>query len=188
MTPIARPTTYRGTRMRSRLEASFAASLDAFGAPWEYEPNCFGAAAGQYLPDFRIRVPLISRAGGEELLEVPAYVEVKPQGNVWTHPVFVWQEIVRESEPDAVVLLWIGSDPGRFTGLQQLQPVEWSLTRCCSCLTRALAADNPACPRCQMGHFECPGSPAFEIAAHRVATDDPYDGPALGALRRDNRR
>ncbi len=47
-----RPTRYRGTRMRSRLEADFAALLDHQGRSWEYEPTCFGNERGQWLPDF----------------------------------------------------------------------------------------------------------------------------------------
>jgi hypothetical protein len=50
----ARPTLYKGIRMRSRLEADFAAWLDREGEPWEYEPECFASPAGQWLPDFRI--------------------------------------------------------------------------------------------------------------------------------------
>lgn len=51
-----RPTLYRGIRMRSRLEASYAAHLDADAGlyTWSYEPDCFAAPAGQWLPDFRI--------------------------------------------------------------------------------------------------------------------------------------
>lgn len=60
----ARPTTYNGIQMRSRLEASFAAHLDNLGEPWTYEPRCFATARGQYLPDFIVRGV--------------AYVEVKP--------------------------------------------------------------------------------------------------------------
>jgi hypothetical protein len=57
--PIAgRPTMYRGIRMRSRLEADYAAFLDracpGLNAKWEYEPICFAGRHGQYLPDFRI--------------------------------------------------------------------------------------------------------------------------------------
>lgn len=48
----ARPTTYRGIPMRSRLEARFAAFLDDMGYVWEYEPRAFASQAGQYLPDF----------------------------------------------------------------------------------------------------------------------------------------
>lgn len=51
-TPKARPTTYKGIRMRSRLEADYAADLDRQCCRWEYEPECFAGPGGQWLPDF----------------------------------------------------------------------------------------------------------------------------------------
>jgi hypothetical protein len=51
----ARPTTYRGIKMRSRLEGYFAAMLDGWpGVTWHYEPTCFAGPDGQWLADFRI--------------------------------------------------------------------------------------------------------------------------------------
>lgn len=50
----ARPTTYKGIKMRSRLEADYAAYLDNRGVTWEYEPACFASESGQWLPDFRL--------------------------------------------------------------------------------------------------------------------------------------
>ena len=68
-TYTARPTVYNGVHMRSRLEASFAASLDAEGDDWMYEPQCFASSKGQYLPEFMIRA----------LPDRPVvYIEVKP--------------------------------------------------------------------------------------------------------------
>jgi len=68
----ARPTTYRGVRMRSRLEATFAQHCDAVGLAWEYEPECFADETGQYLPDFKVS----SGITGDDYEY--AYVEVKP--------------------------------------------------------------------------------------------------------------
>lgn len=65
----ARPTTYKGIRMRSRLEARMAASLDEAGARWAYEPRAFANESGQYLTDFALLAE-----DGFEL----SYVEVKP--------------------------------------------------------------------------------------------------------------
>lgn len=48
MTPI--PTMYRGVRMRSRLEARWAAFFDALGWPWLYEPYDLDG----WIPDFGI--------------------------------------------------------------------------------------------------------------------------------------
>ena len=61
----ARPTVYKGIRMRSRLEADYAAALDRDGEKWEYEPECFAGPDGQWLPDFRV--------GSDR-----AYTEIKP--------------------------------------------------------------------------------------------------------------
>lgn len=66
--PQGRPTLYRGIPMRSRLEADFARMLDADGATWEYEPQCFASPDGQYLPDFRWQLTD----------DLDLYVEVKP--------------------------------------------------------------------------------------------------------------
>lgn len=49
----ARPTVYKGIKMRSRLEAGFARWLDSWPfLRWQYEPCAFGSTKGQYLPDF----------------------------------------------------------------------------------------------------------------------------------------
>lgn len=53
----ARRTLYRGVAMRSRLEAHWAQRLDALGATWSYEPQCFADESGQYLPDFKVVLP-----------------------------------------------------------------------------------------------------------------------------------
>lgn len=66
----ARPTSYAGVMMRSRLEAAFAQFLDARRWNWEYEPLCFAGPDGQYLPDFRI---LFDEKPGSGI-----YIEVKP--------------------------------------------------------------------------------------------------------------
>lgn len=66
----ARPTSYAGVMMRSRLEAAFAQFLDARKWNWEYEPLCFAGPDGQYLPDFRILF--------DEKPDSGIYVEIKP--------------------------------------------------------------------------------------------------------------
>lgn len=64
----ARPTTYNGIQMRSRLEAAAAANLDREGVRWTYEPRCFASGSTQYLPDFEVSYPA----------EWAGYLEVKP--------------------------------------------------------------------------------------------------------------
>lgn len=63
----ARPTTYRGIEMRSRLEARFAAGLDSLDAKWTYEPRAFADSHAQYLPDFQV--------GYQTFIEVKPTVE-----------------------------------------------------------------------------------------------------------------
>lgn len=63
----ARTTMYRGTEMRSRNEARFAAALDEHELVWEYEPMCFADGRVQYLPDFKV-----TASKGD------IFVEVKP--------------------------------------------------------------------------------------------------------------
>ncbi|GGY52629.1 hypothetical protein GCM10010384_68040 [Streptomyces djakartensis] len=47
------PTTYAGTRFRSRLEADWAVTLDGLGILWEYEPELIVLPSGtRYVPDF----------------------------------------------------------------------------------------------------------------------------------------
>jgi hypothetical protein len=48
------PTTHRGIKMRSRLEASFAQALDEFKIEWAYEAEGFDIDGTWYLPDFWI--------------------------------------------------------------------------------------------------------------------------------------
>ena len=49
------PTTYRGVRYRSRLEARWACVLDFLGWPHEYEP-CVDEEVRGWLPDFAVEV------------------------------------------------------------------------------------------------------------------------------------
>lgn len=95
--PAARPTTYRGIPMRSRLEATMAALLDSMGFPWRYEPRAFAGLGGQYLPDFEVERP------GEGRF----YVEVKPTLEK-AMLVLPRMQIIWESEPNAHLLVFVG--------------------------------------------------------------------------------
>jgi len=92
----ARPTTYRGIPMRSRLEARVAAGLDDRGFDWEYEPNAFGGRGGQYLPDFLLH----GTAVGDAFLEVKPTVET-------ALAVLPKMQIIRESIPDAFLIVQV---------------------------------------------------------------------------------
>lgn len=60
-------TYYRGYKMKSRLEARWAAFFTAMGLTWVYEPEGFDMKeAGWYLPDFWIE-------------DLQLYVEIKPR-------------------------------------------------------------------------------------------------------------
>lgn len=105
----ARPTVYKGIRMRSRLEAGYAAWLDEIGFRWDYEPCAFSDETGrQYLPDFRIHdVWVLGRPA-----PATVYVEVKPAGwadNLDNLPAYMVllqaMPIILGSEPDAILLL-----------------------------------------------------------------------------------
>lgn len=98
-----RPTVYKGIRMRSRLEATFAAWLDKQDATWTYEPSCFADSGGQYLPDFAID------ADG-----VREYVEIKPP-TADTGAALLKMHFIRASEPAAnlYVLVPTGNYPNQ---------------------------------------------------------------------------
>ena len=94
----ARPTTYNGIPMRSRLEARFAADLDAEGSEWIYEPRAYANADGQYLPDFQIT----KTATGAQ--PQPTFIEVRPtiEG---AYRAMAQMPVIWDSEPDALLLV-----------------------------------------------------------------------------------
>lgn len=51
-TITATPSDYDGLRMRSRLEADWAAFLDEHGVTWAYEPERYTLGKAVYVPDF----------------------------------------------------------------------------------------------------------------------------------------
>lgn len=114
----ARPTTYNGVPMRSRLEAGFAQWLDEWNFKWAYEPRAFANASGQYLPDFRLdEVSMQWRSEPATL-----YVEIKPES--WykeKEPGFEEtylqmtrsMKVIWDSEPDAELALIV---PGMNCG------------------------------------------------------------------------
>ena len=112
----ARSTTYKGVRMRSRLEAAYAEQFDAFGWRWEYEPQCFASSAGQYLPDFRLT---LNADIADEFGPAHTYVEVKPNtgyAGVTDAAAAMprWWSIISESDPAAVAfILAFGADRDR---------------------------------------------------------------------------
>lgn len=111
----ARETIYCGVRMRSRLEACFAAHLDAEGMEWQYEGRVFASAAGQWLPDF--------------IVDRRVYVECKPDSVSMDVLSETWRRMhgVIQSSPDAILAVYVGSwvggsDPYRFKRVRVCAP------------------------------------------------------------------
>lgn len=99
----ARPTVYKGIQMRSRLEARFAAYLDGFGRPWQYEPQCFANEDGQYLPDFLTH----DNAG------TACYYEIKPTQRQCLDAIPLMR-IILDSDPTAELIAMYDNDDGGF--------------------------------------------------------------------------
>lgn len=104
-----RPTIYNGIRMRSRLEARWAAQFDehkdlGWIFDWQYEPRCFANKTGEYLPDFRIE-----RNDGQ-----PVYIEIKPFSYLHYLDPEPWMEkmeMILSSEWWASLRLYMGTPP-----------------------------------------------------------------------------
>ncbi|MES2211328.1 MAG: hypothetical protein V4515_14290 [Chloroflexota bacterium] len=114
MTIKARPTTYRGIPMRSRLEAKFAAFLDRSGLSWQYEPRAYADETGQYLPDFLIPG------------KPPTFIEVKPTIDQAEAAMEAMPRIW-SSEPTAVLEIYFGDTPvilATKPGRSRFEPVQ----------------------------------------------------------------
>lgn len=101
-------TSYKGYRMRSRLEARWAVFFDELGFQWEYEPEGFDLGGGlQYLPDFKVYVTSMfpDDKGMLDLFEPrELYIEVK--GNMDSESA---EKVIRFSKHYPIVVL--GSIP-----------------------------------------------------------------------------
>lgn len=129
----ARPTTYRGTRMRSRLEAGFAMWLDQMGFTWAYEPECFATERGQWLPDFRVDVGCVWHDIEGQLRSARrVYVEVKPASFTVAESrrLRTRMAALHDSIPDAAaVLVQDGTSPAVvLEDGRQLEPLDWTWT------------------------------------------------------------
>ena len=131
-TPMkARPTTYKGVRMRSRLEAGFAQWCDEIGLPWEYEPECFATEEGQYLPDFLLPAVWVLW----EDIRLDLYVEVKPGHLGAEHEALFdrWSRIIKATKPESLFTViwpsqsgydfpWVATPQGPALGRRLPQP------------------------------------------------------------------
>jgi hypothetical protein len=77
-TIAARPTNYRGTQMRSRLEATYAELCDNFQLPWQYEPGALAGTQGQWLPDFVHTIDYGDDRVDYHYTTTNVYVDIKP--------------------------------------------------------------------------------------------------------------
>ena len=89
----ARPTTFGGDHMRSRLERDFAKHLFFAGEPYQYEPHVFGPRGRRYLPDFMVE------SGGRR-----TYIEVKPTAQE-VEAAKVKMSVIWDEEPDALLVV-----------------------------------------------------------------------------------
>ena len=86
------PTTYRGIRMRSRLEAKWACVFDQLSWQWEYEPIDMDG----WIPDFVIHAdPLI-------------LVDVKP---IWAFDQKTGDKLLKAANPEEYELVILGAGP-----------------------------------------------------------------------------
>jgi hypothetical protein len=86
--------------MRSRLEATVAAWMDAHKWQWDYEPRAYAASGQrQYLPDFEI-----SKLEDDRPLGRPFFMEVRPtiEG---AYRAMAQMMVIRASKPQAVLLV-----------------------------------------------------------------------------------
>lgn len=126
------PTTYNGSRFRSRLEAKWAAFFDLAGWRWTYEP--FDATG--YIPDFLIHGPasLLIEVGPCEFLSEFSEKAAKPLaafGRERTTLILgldplILDETNHDTMPRAGYLTNDGED-----GWEQTAPADWARCREC---------------------------------------------------------
>jgi hypothetical protein len=99
-------TSFKGYRMRSRLEARWAVFFDALGIEWDYEREGYQVEGLFYLPDFYFP---------KFIIEKPAIIEIKPE-----LPPADSEEgkkimaLTKAMHPDTAVFVLVGSpDPQR---------------------------------------------------------------------------
>src|SRR5690349_10167892 len=133
------PTTYRGVRMRSRLEARYAALFDSLSWPWTYEPLDLAG----YIPDFLLHLErgdvLFEVKGPDEEHEV---AKLKIEASGWTG-----EAIVAGSNVEASRFGQIANIDDRLPGF------EWGTCQvffCISCGKPSLLNEDDSwrCRRC----------------------------------------
>jgi len=141
------PTEYAGVRMRSRLEARWAAFFDRVGWPWAYEPLDLNG----YIPDFAL---LFEDHGRKPL---PILVEIKPE--LYIASLYGHTDKIDQSEwkHEALILgaiVWPQDSMGEYSfGLLRDRDASWApavgvMCRCCESLSfTSRTSDGPG--RCR---------------------------------------
>lgn len=134
------PTIYKGYRMRSRLEARWAAFFDALGIPWQYETEGLTLSDGtQYLPDFY-------------LPDCKSWFEVKGvMSDTDLHKVTQLAADMRASTPNENEHVIIGYDDLHFEIVGGIS--DSHLVKCWSCGKYYFEDEGPyTCPCC--GYYD----------------------------------
>ena len=125
------PTSYNGSRFRSRLEARWAAFFDLIGWRWTYEP--FDTSG--YIPDFLIHGPasLLVEVGPCEFLSEFSEKAEKPLGLGRERTVLVLgidPLILQQGRPDPTPMAGYLTNDGD-DGWEQTAPACWAQCREC---------------------------------------------------------
>lgn len=168
----ARPTIYNGVKMRSRLEADYAAWLDFTGLRSKYEPECFASGDGQWLPDF-----------GSSLKDdgpFTIYTEVKPVGPLtdWITGSVGWVEhadaVLRQmtvawtSRPDAALdlVFWNYGGPPHLRIYSNRAGEPWRVASAsCESLWLGMGQADQLCQAAVQAKAACAGDDADQILA-----------------------
>jgi hypothetical protein len=158
--PWGIPTTYAGTNFRSRLEASWAGTLDRYGIRWDYEPHMYQLSnSRQYLPDF-------------SLPDLSTFIEVK---GPHMQRLDKARELAERMAPEALVLIGYPPQYRHLTEWSGALLMQWAspldvmtaFTVCTQCRAYQWCAprysmDCRACGRPLDGHFAGCGEMRFE--------------------------
>lgn len=167
----ARPTTYKGINMRSRLEAAYAQHLDAFHESWEYEGRAFANESGQYLPDFTFP-------------DMPhMFHEIKPT-RAMAYEALDDMHVILDTEPDASLVAlyphgdYINGNPEWFAA-DRCMPLQGCGRDICTRPVPRRAIQAPIrfsdygsvyCPACAPGMYSTP-THLYDYDAYLGGTD-----------------
>lgn len=111
-TITAVPTSYRGTRFRSTLEADWAATFDSMGWYWQYEPSAVKLLNGElYRPDFCLpgqRVWCEVKGPHNERLDKAVLLQKTLQGDAYDWE--SWLVVILRPPGPGEVAVWHGTN------------------------------------------------------------------------------